>query len=242
MIDTHCHLDFYPIPEKVAQTAETLNIFTIAVTNLPSHFDQSFAHVRQFTNVRLALGLHPLIPESHTDRERQLFLRLLDKTNYIGEVGLDFSRHGKSTTNEQIQSFRLVLDAIQHKNCFISVHSRGAEGTVLELFQNYNVSRATFHWYSGSLALLDQIIEEGHYISVNPAMIKSSKGVKIIERAGKDHILTETDGPYVSIGGRPAEPADVGLVVNFLSKLWQCPYAEAEIQIENTFREVSGRK
>ncbi|MBK8304713.1 MAG: TatD family hydrolase [Chloracidobacterium sp.] len=33
-----------------------------------------------------------------------------------------------------------------------------------------------FHWFSGSLAVLDQVIDNGHYFSINPAMIKSVAG------------------------------------------------------------------
>lgn len=53
-----------------------------------------------------------------------------------------------------------------------------------------------FHWYSGPLNLIPQIIERGYYFSINEAMTQSVNGRKIISAIPKDRILTESDAPY----------------------------------------------
>ena len=91
MLDSHCHLDRYEDAQAVAAEAARRGVFTIAVTNLPSHFRAGVAHVRRFARVRLALGLHPLAAAEHA-REISDFEALLSTTSFVGEVGLDYSK------------------------------------------------------------------------------------------------------------------------------------------------------
>lgn len=108
MIDTHCHIDLYSRPTEVAAAADRAGVLTIIVTNLPSAFERALPFVGTMRNIRLALGLHPLVAEQHKS-ELQKFRELIDKTSYIGEIGLDFSRAGYATREIQIESFRYVL-------------------------------------------------------------------------------------------------------------------------------------
>jgi len=65
MIDTHCHVDLYPRPTEVAAGADRAGILTVIVTNLPSAFERALPFVQPLRNIRLALGLHPLVAEQH---------------------------------------------------------------------------------------------------------------------------------------------------------------------------------
>lgn len=53
-----------------------------------------------------------------------------------------------------------------------------------------------FHWYSGAVGLISDIIEQGYYFSINEAMTLSKNGQAIIEKIPKERILTESDAPY----------------------------------------------
>ena len=86
------------------------------------------------------------------------------------------------------------------------------------------------------MAQLDRLIEQGHLCSVNPAMLRSAHGRAIIERLPRDRVLTETDGPHVSVGGRAALPTDVAQVQGFLARLWDCSIVEAERQLAQNLR------
>lgn len=238
MIDAHCHLDLYRDPLKVAREAERKNVLTVAVTNLPSHFAAGRPHVRDMRRVRLALGLHPLLADRHSPEEFRSFRRLLSKTSYVGEVGLDRSREGSGTFSKQLASFRFVLDAMGDTPRFLTLHSRRAESEVLELLAEYAVSRAVFHWYSGPASLVDEIVSAGHYLSVNPAMVRSKKGQKILERTPRDRVLTETDGPHLQVGRRPAEPADVAQVLIYLTKIWGSSPQETERRVRSNLDDV----
>lgn len=234
MLDTHCHIDLYPNPLAIAKGVAKRKILTVAVTNLPSHFEMGHSYLRGFRLIRPALGMHPLMAEQHK-RERENFKKLLSRTSYIGEVGLDFSREGRDTRNLQIDSLRFVFKRIKDRRRFVSLHSRGAESTVLELLGEFNIHGAVFHWYSGSLTILDRIIQSGHYFSVNPAMVRSKNGRSIIDRIPPNRILTESDGPHIQLRNQPVKPIDIKGVVEILGDIWGMSFEEAEAQIMCNF-------
>lgn len=234
IIDTHCHIDLYQNPHTIAEESERLGIITIAMTLLPSHFEIGFKHTVNYKKVRLALGMHPMKAEFH-EVEFVNFIYYLDKTSYIGEIGLDFSKEGIETKQLQVDSFRKILYAIQGKRKIISLHSRGAENEVLRLLVEFGIDNAIFHWYTGSVNLINEIIDNGYFFSINPAMIRSANGKKIIHAIPKHRVLTESDGPFVFIRKEPIKPKNIELVIDYLSLIWKIPVEEVEKQIEANF-------
>lgn len=234
MIDAHCHIDLYPNPLQIARQCEQAGVITLAMTNLPSHFALGRIHLQGFRKIRLALGLHPLHALRHP-AEYDLFKQNLALTSYVGEVGLDFSRDGVATKQQQLQSFAFVLEQVQGQKKLLSLHSRGAEPEVLAMLVSAGIQLAIFHWYTGSLATLKNISEHGYYFSINPAMIRSEKGRLLIASMPPEKVLTETDGPYVQVGNRIAEPADVAIVINYLATQWNLASEEVMLQIQSNF-------
>ncbi|MFI2859273.1 TatD family hydrolase [Paenibacillus sp. JSM ZJ436] len=238
MIDTHCHIDLYKSPYIIANENEKKGIPTIAVTNLPSHYALGYSHLKEFKYIRVALGLHPIYADKHTPTEMNKFIEYAKTTSYIGEIGLDFSSEGISTKTKQLQSLRHVLSHISDRPRFISLHSRRAESTVLQMLKEFSIQQAVFHWYSGSLSLIKAIVEEGHYFSINPAMIESANGCKIIAKIPRDRMLTETDGPFIKVEGNVVTSRDISLVLKYLSNFWECSYEDAELQVKNNFNKI----
>lgn len=195
MIDTHCHFDMMPNPEAYIQERERQGDITIGMTNAPSHFRMGYINVQHFRHIRLALGFHPLLA-CELQEELPLFERLIDKTSYVGEIGLDFSREGAATKEMQIKSLERILSIVSGKNKIISVHSRKAEQQLLFLLKKYHIKNVIFHWYTGDLALVPDILDEGYYFSINEAMVSTLKGKRIIDNLPSYRILTETDSPY----------------------------------------------
>lgn len=220
IIDTHCHFDMMPRPEIYIRQREQAGDIVIGMTNLPKHFQMGQPHLKGYRHIRLALGLHPLrAVEGKTQLE--LFRRLVDQTSYIGEIGLDFSREGIATKDEQIAVLREVLTAIQGKNKIVSVHSRRAEKELLSLLCEYEIENVIFHWYSGPVDIVPSILEKGFYFSVNEAMCLSKNGQSIVNSIPRDRILTETDAPY-------NERSDIKVVLSYLNL--------TEKEVYNNFR------
>jgi TatD DNase family protein len=238
MLDAHCHLDLYPDPSQTALNAESSGAFVVCVTNTPSAFLAARPHVRQFKKVRLALGLHPLSAEFHTDDELSQFRKLVDDTSFIGEIGLDFSREGRETRNEQLNSFQFVLRCLNNEPKFVTIHSRQAESAVLELLQNEYPHPVVFHWYSGTLKTLESTIQAGHFFSINPAMVRSVKGRAAIAQIPRERILTESDGPFINIGSRTVEPSDVQTVEEALGVMWGVSTMSARNIVQTNFQKL----
>jgi TatD DNase family protein len=236
----HCHLDRYRDPAKVASEAARAGVNIIAVTNLPSHFQQGRTPVAAMKNVRLSLGLHPLLAP-HSASEKALFAQLAFATSYIGEVGLDFSKEGVDTKAAQIESFEHVLEVIEKQGKVISIHSRGAEDDVLQRLKLGRIETAVFHWFSGPESTLIQLVDTGHYVSVNGAMLDSKRMRPLIASLPKSCLLLETDGPYTKIGSTPARPAHLGQVIAELALLWDLSSSDVELQLAKNFRTLLSR-
>lgn len=238
MIDAHCHIDLYSKPTEVADRANRANVLTVLVTNLPSAFEKSYPHIKQFPNIRLALGLHPLLASQH-QAERKSFQSLINKTSYVGEIGLDFSPAGFQTKDIQLDSFRFIFNTINKKPKFITLHSRRAESAMLDLLEEVNYPfPVVFHWYSGSVSVLEKAVEKGHYFSINTAMIESPNGQKIINRIPPERILTESDGPFVKYKSRIVEPTDVSIVERFLAEAGSVSASQVRNKIRENFMKI----
>lgn len=69
------------------------------------------------------------------------------------------------------------------------------------------------HWFTGSKSEARRAAELGCYFSVNAEMTRSDRGRALVTELPINRILTETDGPFTQIDGRPSEPADVKATV-----------------------------
>lgn len=237
MLDTHCHIDLYPKPYDVLRECEKQDMTVLAMTNLPSHFEMGLPHVKLFKKIRLALGMHPLHVKKHNS-EFPLFLKNLDKTSYIGEIGLDFSKEGYKTKADQLITFERILKIVSNQKKILSLHSRQAENEVFVRLKANKINAAIFHWYSGPLHLIRDIADAGYYFSINPYMIDKENGKRIISRIPIDRILTETDGPFTETNGMVSKPSDVFFVYKYLSELWGKSQKEVEYIVNSNFRQL----
>lgn len=195
IIDTHCHFDMITNPESHLKRWEQNGNIIIGMTNSPQHFRIGHPHVLGFKHIRLALGFHPQLATDNY-QELSLFKSLFSSTSYIGEVGLDFSKDFIHSKDVQLSSFAYICECLRGQNKIVSVHSRKGEVETLNMLKEYSVNNVIFHWYSGPLRLIEEIVAAGYYFSVNEAMTISESGRKIISRIPLDRILTESDAPF----------------------------------------------
>lgn len=206
LFDTHFHLDLTENPEKVAALIEQQKIYTIAVTNLPKLFENTEKLCAGYKYIRPALGYHPELASRYNDQFQQ-FLELIDRTRYIGEIGLDNQKKTKDDFNIQKVIFEKIISACATKrNKILTIHSRRAEDDVISILGNNFPGKVILHWYSGSLKELEKALSYGFYFSINTAMVKSKNGINIIRAIPLNRILLETDGPFIEFDGKKSTP------------------------------------
>jgi len=219
--DTHCHLDLYPDPHAIVREAERTQTYVVAVTNTPSVFQATQQLIGNSRFVRPALGLHPELAVERKG-ELPLFQQLLPQTRYVGEVGLDFVSSDKQVRLTQQRVFSQILEwSHLAGDKILTIHSRRAEKEVVEAIGTNFRGAAILHWYSGSLAVVEQALTNGLYFSINSAMTRSKRFPDLLRLIPIDRLLTETDGPFVQIGQRAALPADVAQVASTLAAMRQ---------------------
>ena len=240
-VDAHCHVDRYRDPRAVLAAAHAASVVTVAVTELPSACQRQQLLLRGTPGVRVAVGVHPMRAHQASPMELGLFRRLVERTDYVGEVGLDFSREGVPTRDRQLRVFDAVLAHPRIADKVLSVHSRRAEADCIDRLCDAGAA-AILHWYSGPLGQIDRAVAAGLYFSVNPAMLTSKNGQRVLDRIPRERVLTETDGPYTRVGKRAAEPRDIPWLVEQLATRWAVEADEAKtIVFENMSRAFTTR-
>jgi TatD DNase family protein len=80
------------------------------------------------------------------------------------------------------------------------------------------MTRAVFHWYTGSLPILEKILSAGYFISATPALRYSPPHRDAIKYAPLESILLETDTPVV-YQGMESGPKDVKVTLEEVARL-----------------------
>ncbi|RZG95362.1 Qat anti-phage system TatD family nuclease QatD [Acinetobacter pittii] len=218
MIDFHTHLDLYPNVVEVINDISARQMRILSVTTTPSAWEGTYALAADIPYIKTALGLHPQIAhERHV--ELQLFDKLIHKTKYIGEVGLDGGKEFQQYWNIQTSVFQHILKSCENLGGkILSIHSRHAVDEVLDyLEQAPEAGQFILHWFTGTKTQLRRAIKLGCWFSVGPAMLRSKRAKELILEIPITRLLTETDGPFVKINNRVVMPWDVSIAVEQLA-------------------------
>jgi TatD DNase family protein len=218
-VDAHVHIGRYRDPGAILRRVESERILCVAVTDTPAEYLDALPRLGRPPLVEVALGVHPLHVTELGQPELARFDELVGGCAWVGEVGLDGSPDGLPTLARQREALGHVLSHPAIRDKVLSVHSREAEGEVIAMLGRARVT-AVLHWYRGSLEDARAALEAGMRFSINPAMVRSSAGRRLIGALPPERVLTETDGPYTSIGERPSEPADVRVVLAAVAEQW----------------------
>lgn len=240
MIDFHCHIDLYPAPADVAQICADRGIYVLSVTTTPSAWKITSSLAGRRTQT--ALGLHPQLAYERKS-ELALFDKLLPKTSYVGEIGLDGAPEFRKSWQDQCDVFEHILRSCEDAGGRImSIHSRRAASAVLDRIESYPRSGTpVLHWFSGSNKELDRAIDCGCWFSVGPAMLAGERGRKLAARMPRERMLTESDGPFASIDGRSLQPWDVSIAEANLANLWKVSQKEVASNLQENLRILAKR-
>lgn len=148
------------------------------------------------------MGLHPVYVKDNYEAELAIVKQWLEKEKFaaIGEIGLDYY-WDKTHVAQQKQAFEQQIDWALQYNLPIVIHSRESTQDCIDIVrskQNGNL-KGIFHCFSGTMEEARLIVELGFCLGIGGVVtFKKSTLPDIIKEIGLQHIVLETDAPYLA--------------------------------------------
>lgn len=220
LIDTHNHLyleEFDPEQEMLIDAAIKSGIDTLLLPNVDlDTIDRMHDLCDRFPDFAWPMmGLHPTSVDKHYADTLKKTESYLGKRSYcgIGEIGIDLY-WDKTYLKEQITVFEEQLKWSIDLNLPVAIHTRDAFPEVLESVHKIGADKlkGVFHSFTGTEADLEEIKKLKNFkLGINGVItFKNSKLANTIQSTDINHIVLETDAPYlapVPYRGKRNEPA-----------------------------------
>ena len=235
LIDGHAHLNELETLEKDLTEARLAGVQAIIGVGMDLASNRKIlAIAREHPGfVFPAIGYHPWEIRKPEVEETLVFLEEnIKRCVALGEVGLDYKARVKK--NFQREVFREIITlSVRYKKILI-LHCRYSHQRVFSMISEGGVERAVFHWYTGTIELLRDIISAGYYISATPALQYSPPHQEAVRSAPLERILIETDCP-VEYQGRESHPADVIITLREVARIKGITIEDvAKVTLNNT--------
>ena len=218
MVDTHCHLllEEYQTEEHLKEIIEHMKDHKmITASTNRKNIDETLNIVKNYENVYGVIGIHPDSVNDGTEENLNGIEEHLhdEKIVGIGEIGLDY-HYSKEDREKQIELFRkqLLLAKKYHLPCVI--HSRDALEDTYHILKD--VIDGSFpvilHCYGYSVEMAKEFLKLGVFFGIGGVVTfkNSKKLVEVVKEIPLEHLLLETDSPYLSpepYRGKENEPA-----------------------------------
>ena len=202
IIDTHCHIYASEMEnaEEIIMEAADNDIHMVLNGTDPSSNREVLELSDKYDNVHAALGYFYTLADEITDEEIELLDRQLGSDNVVavGEIGLDYY-HTKDNRDKQIELFENMLVLAEKHDLPVIVHSRKAMQDTFDILKKHDVV-GSMHSYQGSAEMAQQFIRLGFYIGVGGTIThkNNKKARRMLENTDINHLLLETDSPYLS--------------------------------------------
>lgn len=238
LTDTHTHLYYEADPEKLAEQMQRCfdkNIKRLFLPNVDSSsIPQVFNLAKLYPeNCFPMLGLHPCDVKSNYQEELTLIRKEKDKTRIyaIGEIGIDL-HWDKTTLPFQQDAFKQQIIWAMESDLPIVIHCREAFDEIFEILTDFKGDklRGIFHCFTGTAEQAAKVIGLGFYLGIGGVLTYKNSGLdKSIAEVSLDHIVLETDSPYltpVPFRGKPNESSYLIYVAQKLADLKQVSIEE----------------
>ena len=230
-VDTHVHLNADQYDEdlkEVIDRALESNVTKMIVIGFDRKtIERAIALAEQYEFIYAVVGWHPVDAIDCTDEDLRWIEELAahDKVVGIGETGLDY-HWDKSPKDIQQEVFRKQIRLAKKVKLPIIIHNREATEDVLRILKEEGAEEVggVMHCFGGSVETARESIAMNFMISLGgPVTFKNAKKPKeVAEAISLDHLLIETDAPYLAphpYRGKRNEPSYVPLVAEEIARL-----------------------
>lgn len=234
MIDTHSHIygpEYTDDRNEVVARAIEAGVSKVLLANVDSFtIDEMQACHNQYPDfTAMAMGLHPTsVKEDWQTELRKVEDALRNGQRYlsIGEVGLDLY-WDKTFEIEQEKVLEQQLDWAISLDLPVILHIRKAHAETFKVLNRFKgkTIRGVFHCFGGGIEEAKKAVDMGFFLGIGGVVTyKNSNLGDVIKSIGLEHILLETDAPYLSPvpqRGRRNEPYNLVYIRDCLSSIFQ---------------------
>ena len=248
LVDSHCHID---LPELAGNLPQVLGLMqdndvgcAVCIGVTLEDFPRIQALVESSRTIFASVGVHPETTDVREPSIADLVaLAQHPKVIAIGETGLDYYWH-KDAPEWQRERFRVHIRAAIESGKPLVVHNRDATADTLRVMAEERAGQVggILHCFTESWEVAEAALDLGFHISLSGIVtFKNALVVKeVARRIPPDHLLIETDAPYlapVPYRGKLNQPGYVRYVAEEIAKLRGIPCEEvASATTENFFR------
>lgn len=207
IFESHAHYDdeaFDADREQLLSTMDEHRIGTII--NVGASIEStkktvSLAH--NYSHVYAAVGVHPNETGDLTETDMNWLKTLTEDPRVvaIGEIGLDY-HWNEPKPAVQAHWFRRQLQIAHETSMPVIIHSREAAKDTWDIMceENANMLSGVIHCYSYSKESARDYLSMGYYFGIGGVItFQNAKKLKeAVEYIPIDHILLETDSPYLA--------------------------------------------
>lgn len=240
LIDTHTHLyldKFREDIDDVISKAIEQDVRMMLLPNIDSDsIDDVFDLYKKYPfHIRPMVGLHPCSVNEKYRYELDQLEKHLVKGGVvaIGEIGIDLY-WDKSFEKQQIEAFEIQIDWALAHELPIVIHSRNAIKKCIEVVRKKQNGRlrGVFHCFDQDIISAREITALGFYLGIGGVLtFKNSKLPEVIKHIDLQHIILETDSPYLApmpYRGKRNESSYVRIVAEKLSEIKEIPIESIE--------------
>lgn len=205
---------------------------------------QAVALAERFPHVYAAVGIHPSDCGGcgETEFEELKALCRHEKVVAIGEIGLDYYWKDNPPRELQKQVLHAQLELAEELSLPVIIHDREAHRDCLEAVKAHPGVRGVYHCYSGGLEDAKTLVRLGWMISFTGVVTyrNARKALEVIQWLPMDHIMIETDSPYLTpepFRGKRNDSGYVHLVAEAVARVKGMePEEAARVTLENGMR------
>jgi TatD DNase family protein len=231
LIDTHAHLEMREFNDdrddviKRAREAGVEYIITIGTT-VESCRDAVLL-ADKYESIYATIGIHPHEVKDILHPAYEIIRHFAQHKKVVayGEIGLDYY-YEHSPRADQKRKFRDMLREARELKLPIIVHDRDAHEDMLRILTEEWPPGlgGVMHCFSGDVAMARTLIERGFLISIaGPVTFPKAEALReIVRQVPIEHLLVETDAPYLSpvpMRGKRNEPAFVRHTAEAVAKI-----------------------
>ncbi|MGL2992697.1 TatD family hydrolase [Flavobacterium sp. TSSA_36] len=228
LTDTHTHLyseEFDQDRGEMIQRAINAGVSRFFIPAIDSTCTQAMYDLEQDfpENVFLMMGLHPTYVKDNYEAELAHVASELTKRKFyaIGEIGIDLY-WDKTHLKEQQLAFRQQIQWAKKYKLPIVIHCREAFDEIFEILEEEKSPElfGIFHCFSGTYEQALLAISYNMLLGIGGVVtFKNGKIDQFLDRIDLQHLVLETDSPYLAPIPFRGKRNESGYVLNIAAKL-----------------------